>query len=213
MIAFSLGPDLGYAQLFVLFGSLIFSFLLAGWPGAERIWYKRLFEGRSLTLSESLRLAARFRWRFISLAIGVMIRLILPYFVVSAVVSDSNRGAMIAFSAVSGMLIDVWLTFVTPALAYTIPSSEAAIKAGQRFLKEHWHHAKWFALVPPLAALLTLSTAAPEMNLALVISLSVIGVLLNLLFKGATAAYYLRHNEVPDNGSLDVRTASEGVGR
>jgi hypothetical protein len=69
-------------------------------------------------------------------------------------------------------------------------------------LRDEWPKSAGYALVPPLAILISLQTL-PESALGKFGNLVLGGfsVLLNLWFKGATAAFYLRHHDVGDTGA------------
>jgi Na+-driven multidrug efflux pump len=68
-------------------------------------------------------------------------------------------------------------------------------------LRDHWPRTAWYALMPPLAVVLLLRVAQAQETSRVVVILSVFGALLNLLFKGATVAFYLRNVEVGDTGA------------
>ncbi len=98
--------------------------------------------------------------------------------------------------------MDVLLTFVTPALAYSTDRPAKAIALGWRLLRQDWPQCAWYALTPPLALIL-ITRALPRSSLA-VVPAAIFGTLawmLNLWFKGATAAYYLRGHDVGDDGA------------
>lgn len=180
-----------------------------GWPGTERIWYLRIYRGTSISLRELNRITWAFFWRFIRL--GLLASLVWsPVFIIlfrsragQTGSPETLPGAPILISMiVLIVLIDVLLTFVTPALAYTTRRVREALRIGIRMLRDEWPRSAWYALIPPLAVVLTMRMWDPiSPNRVLVGGLSVVSTLLNLWFKGATAAFYLRRFDVDDNGA------------
>ncbi len=221
-LVFLPAPAAGQRDTDVILGSrawllVLMSFPLglfaAGWVGTERIWYLRAYRGRTMRPKELLKLTWAFVWRYFLLALLVIG---VPMFVIFIVVMPrilSRRpigplpedpafrtAALIMF--LWYILADVILTFVTPALAYSTRRVGRAFGIGLRMLRTEWPRSAGYTLVPPLALLLGLRTL-PESVLGRTadLVLSVAGVLLNLWFKGATAAFYLRRHSVGDDGS------------
>ena len=88
------------------------------------------------------------------------------------------------------VVLDVLLTFVTPALVFTSHRVRDALSIGLRLLRRSLPGAAAYALVPPLAVVLaSLWTGLPQ---AVAVPLVAVTTLANLLVKGATAALYLR---------------------
>ncbi len=192
--------------------ALPFELVLAGWSGTQRIWYLRAFRGRTIGAGE----AGRFTWAFLG-----------PFFVLGLLVGAVVGALSLILGVVGGMtgtrvvarstgfvvyltivivLMDVFLTFVTPALAYSTDSATKAIGLGWRLLRQDWPRCAWYALMPPLALVLV-TRSLPRSSLS-VVPAAIIGTLawmLNLCFKGATAAYYLRGHDVGDDGSARFR--------
>lgn len=77
-----------------------------------------------------------------------------------------------------------------------------ALKIGIGMLRAGWPGTAWYALVPPLAFVALTYLRPPEAGMAGGwLALSAIATLLNLLAKGATAAFYLREHQVDDDGA------------
>jgi len=111
-----------------------------------------------------------------------------------------NQGPLIRFLLF--IPFDMLLTFVTPALAYTTPSVRRALTVGCRTLRDEWPRSAGYVIVPPLAAIVGVESLPPEaVGQVGKIALSVIAVLFNLWFKGATAAFYLRRHDTGDDGA------------
>src|SRR5207247_4816276 len=105
-------------------------------------------------------------------------------------------------------LADVLATFVVPALAFSVRRVREAIPLGLRTLRSEWPACAWYAIAPPILALVLSydllrrvmgETAARGITLA-------IGSLVALMLKGAVALFYLRrHPEVGPNGATVIR--------
>ncbi len=90
-----------------------------------------------------------------------------------------------------------------PGLAIEIPTALARRPGLAAML---WVALPWYALTPPLALIL-ITRALPRSSLA-VVPAAIIGTLawmLNLWFKGATAASYLGGHDVGDDGAARFR--------
>jgi hypothetical protein len=99
------------------------------------------------------------------------------------------------------IVLDMLLTFVTPALAFTTRSVRRALRIGLSTIKREWGSARWYVLVPPLAISLVSRAVRPTAGVAAVVVPPVAAELLTLLFRGATAAFYLRRHETGDDGA------------
>jgi hypothetical protein len=95
---------------------------------------------------------------------------------------------------------DFVFTFVTPALAFSTRRVSEALSIGWRTLWDGWPATAPYAVAAPLVLIgvgqLLSRTLGAGGSLA-----SLVGLLLALLFKGATAAYYLRIHRVGDFGA------------
>jgi hypothetical protein len=88
------------------------------------------------------------------------------------------------------VLLDVVGTFVTPALTYSTWRVGGALLIGMQVLRRSWPHAALYVVVPPVALVVVNLFAQPGL-LAATVTVALAS-LLNLLVKGAVAAYYLR---------------------
>lgn len=193
---------------------LVSVFFTSGWVGTERVWYLRAYRGKAMRPGELWRLTRAFIFRYVVLGLLVFVPMIVAFQVAvlwlvrSALVghqsfpSVSTIRTMAIVMFLLNIPLDVFLTFVTPALAYTTRSVRKALGIGWRMLRDEWPRSAGYALVPPLALLLSIQTL-PESLLGRAgeFVLSGVGVLLNLWFKGATAAFYLRRYDAGDNGA------------
>ena len=218
-------PNAGLAFLL-----LPVSLLLFGYFGVERVWYLRLFRGQEMSFREIWLFSWHFVGRYLALALIVGL-LFLPLLV--PLVIESVEGArelaeearrtgqpfdpaavedrlytptLLILSLGLGLLMDFVLTFTTPALAFSTRSVWAALKENVNLIRRAAPASLIYVLIPPLAALITLRLVPPtRLGQAAWLALSMLGVFLNLLFKGATAAFYLRHHpEVGDFGAVDA---------
>ena len=193
--AWSLVPATG---AFGLLG-LALTLVAAGWAGTQRIWYLRAFRGKEMTSSELIDYTLIFMWRFLKLGLVTTLALLPPAI---AFYNAETTLWFLVMVAVS-LVVDLLLTFVTPALTYSTRKVFPAIGIGFKMIVREWPRCLWYALVPPFAALFVARgvtvTGTGLTTTAVVITL--VSVLLGLVFKGATAAYYLRRVRVPDDGA------------
>jgi len=196
----AVGRQPGYSGL--VFVAFPFELILVGWVGTQRIWYLRAFRGKTMGPGEASRFTKAFFGPFLVLDLLVGLILMPPFVALLAI----RPTGTVFYVAVLTVLMDVFLTFVTPALAYSTDSATEALRTGWQLLRRDWPGCAWYALAPPLAVTLVNRTL-PRSSLA-VVPAAIIGTLawmLNLWFKGATAAYYLRDHDVGDDGAAHPR--------
>jgi hypothetical protein len=99
--------------------------------------------------------------------------------------------SVVLYLAFLSLLADFLLTFVTPALVYTSRSPAQALAIGVTLLRRTWRATLPYVLLPPLAVLLLTRLSDGPIGW-LGGAVFVVASLVNLLAKGATAAYYLR---------------------
>lgn len=182
----------------------------AGWLGTERIWYLRIFRNASITRSEAWRLTRAFVWRYVRLAVLVLL-VWSPVLIVAAPfpaagskeAENAFRAAdVVVVASIITLFVDFTLTFVTQALAFSTRRVRTALKIGLAMLKQQWPRSAWYAAVPPLAVIILVRLFQPAaVNQLVQIIMSVAATLLNVWFKGATAAFYVRNVEVGDDGA------------
>jgi len=174
--------------------------VFAGWPGTERIWYLRAFRGKAIVPREVASFSVRFIGPYIGLGL-IAVLIGIPLFGLALLATSGDPSWLGPLVYVP---LDVLFTFMTPALAFTTRRPGEAFSIGLNMLKDEWPHCAGYALVPPLAALLVVQTLpASALGTGARLALGLGTTLLNLWFKGATAAFYLRrHPEVGDDGSL-----------
>jgi hypothetical protein len=199
--------------------ALLFSL---GWPGSERIWYLRIFRGEAMSLRELWRLTGAFVWRFVRLALVAAVALVpvliteLPSWLDDPENAEDVLARTPAWIAMAFGMIVVYfaLTFVTPALSFSTKRVRTALRLGFGMLRGHWPRTAWYAVVPPLTvvAIFRLSETS-TFALPGRIAVSAAATLLNVWFKGATAAFYLRREEVASEGSafIEDERVSEGA--
>lgn len=183
-----------------------------GWFGTERIWYLRIYRGETIVARELWRLTWAFFGRF--LCLGLVAGIVWSPVVILAGTtgttgSDPARHdevfsspSVLLMMALLTLVIDFGLTFVTPALAFSTRKVSEAFGIGFRMLRAHWPRTAWYALVPPLAVVLMFRATAPgSLGTAGMIAATTASGLLNLCFKGATVAFYLRRVETGSDGA------------
>lgn len=194
-----------------------------GWVGTERIWFLRLFRGKSMSRGEGWSYTWSFLGRYLvlGLLLGVVAGPFFIYFIVRVVQSALRGPSTYVFGQsplsqlmgsllvpfliflVLSLIVDFALTFVTPALAFTTRRVSTALRLGLGMIKEQWPRSAWFVVFPPLVVTV-LARAIPLNVLGFWIHLISIALstLLNLWFKGATAAFYLRFHHATYDGAV-----------
>jgi hypothetical protein len=175
---------------------------LVGFVGTERIFYLRVYRGNRLNWREVVPITWRFLGRFIVLGLIVVIPFTIVFFVVAIatrpavhghfVLSGWSRVTLLAFS----LLIDVLLTFVVPALAFSTRSAGEALRLGVQMLKHTWPASAWYAFAPGI----TVTVVALALPRSLIgywatIGVAMVGGALGLAFKGAVVPFYLQRTD------------------
>lgn len=190
---------------------------VVGWPGTQRLWFLRASTGRTLRIGEAVCVTFRYFGRFAVLGL-TMGALFLPFFIPAAiwyaenterlpdgtVITPAPGGWILVIGALVTIAFDVAFTFVTPAIVFTSHRVRDALRVGFRLLRATWPGAAPYALIPPFAAVAVslYSGLRPAVSAPLVAA----STLLNLVVKGATAAYYLRvMPSVGIDGAIVVR--------
>ena len=184
----------------------VLGLLLVGWPGVERLWYLRLWTGRSLTPGEAVAATLRCFGRFFVLglvvfaAFGVLgLPAIIGFLRTVEFASDGTPTFpdrlpvwVAVYSLLLGLAGYVLLTFVTPAIVYSSKRVRDAIPIGLRLLRVSWPRTAAYALVPALLTSIPwLSFSLQDFQTANPVG-ALFGALVLLLGRGAVAAYYLR---------------------
>lgn len=137
------------------FGGFI---LLLGWVGVERIWYLRIFHAKRLDPGEAIRLVFKFIPRYLRLGVIIGLPLSVAGAILGAFFQPSRPRV---WFAVSVLLLDVFLTFMTTALAFSTYKATEAISIGLRTIRRGWPGSVWYLLLPPLAVQLFVRTSSP----------------------------------------------------
>jgi hypothetical protein len=161
----------------------------ASWPGIQRLWYLRAFRGGTVRIREVRRLVGAYFWRYAVLGFVLLV----PAGAVFAIVFQLGRAAGRVALIVMFLAIDVALTFVTPALAFTTRRVRIALRVGLDMIADDWPRCVWYVAAPPLAVTLIsqLGVAAGSVD-GLRLAVGVVVGLLGLVCKGAVATFYLR---------------------
>lgn len=200
--------------LWLIFINLAIVLFWLGWTGAERIFFLRHLENKSVTVGELLDLVISFFGRFFALGflVGIAfavwgVPLMIACHPIKAHPLRYHLGAAIFLAAA-----DFGLTFVPSALAFTTRSARRALRIGFQMIRQTWPRCGLYVLCPPLA--LNFVNAIYPMHLIGVRLVATAGLtVLALLAKGATAAFYLRERPTygPD-GAAHVTAADEVPG-
>ena len=201
-------------------GGLV-ALLFLGWSGVQRLWYLRLWTGRTLTLAEAWRANLRCFGRFLCLGLltGVaFVITVIPLLVPLLRAADvSAEGEItfddlplwaLAYSVLLGIVGYGLLTFVTPAIVYSSKRVRDAVPIGLRLLRVSWPRTALYVLVPALAASLPGILAGPGPFNSPGLPEVLASALVLALGRGAVSAYYLR--TVPGAGpDGDIRLQPE----
>jgi hypothetical protein len=196
----SLQEVFGYSNGLVSVLSLPAVIIGVAWPGVERLWYLRVFRGERLRIRETRRFVGAYFWRYAILGLVAFMPIMVLYLVLLAVNPTAGRIGIVAMV----LALDIALTFVTPALAYTTRRVRIALRVGLDMIRDEWPRCVWYVLAPPLAvAVLSQVDVGPARGTGLGIALTVAVPLLGLACKGAIAAFYLRRWPTgPDGAAL-----------
>jgi hypothetical protein len=173
--------------------------VLAGWVGTQRLWYLRLFRGMHLERQELWPFTWAFLGRYLALGFLAGIPFALVVVPVSVAVTGQVARAIVILPFV--FVADFVLTFVTPALAFSTRQVSEALGIGWRTLWDGWPATAPYAVAAPLVLIGVGGLLSRTIGAGGSIAVSLVGLLLALLFKGATAAYYLRGHRVGDDGA------------
>ncbi|HEX8919297.1 MAG TPA: hypothetical protein VF898_12395 [Chloroflexota bacterium] len=182
----------GHTAWFWILPSLPFAVFGVGYVGTERLWYRRAWNVQGMTPEDVWRASWGYFGRYVRLGliglVGIAV-IELPVLVISHASWTSPIFSILL--VVLAVVLDVLATFVTPALAYTTRSAFRAISIGLSTVRQTWPESALYVLCPPLALAVLLRLFNPEHGLPL-LAQDTSTTLLNLAFKGAVAAYYLR---------------------
>ena len=178
------------------------SLFILGFRGTVRVWFVRVWQGDAMSLGEVWTLSWRFLGRMLVLGLLVAIPYAAVLGILYAAVNPAGFSAVTTLGIAGGIstfLLDVALTFVVPAIVFTSRSAPDACRIGLRMLKEHRRHALAYLLTPPLAlAVVSRLIVRATPGGAIYLIEQVLIALLDVVFKGAITAYYLRHAPSPD---------------
>jgi len=184
----------GSQPLFVLLTLVVFpvSLFAVGLFGAERWWYAKLAAGDAPRPADLWRKSWSYFWRFVRLGL-IVVLLSLPITLPVLLASRHSTGARSIALAAVVFVLDIALTFVTPALALSTDSAWQALKRGGSALKRLWPRDAWYALVPPMAFTI-LARAAPTVfgSRAVTAVAGLAAQLLTMFFAGAVTLLYIR---------------------
>ena len=119
------------AQTTALFALFPVGLFELGYFGTERLWYLRLWRGQNLTGPEIWSRSWGYLRRYFGLGLIVLVPFVPLYFLLSATV-DPNGALILAVSGLSYIVMDFFVTFATPALAYSTDDPVKAIRITSR---------------------------------------------------------------------------------
>jgi hypothetical protein len=191
---------------------LLYGLFALGWLGAERLFFLRRQEGKPVSLRELLTSAPGFVGRFFRLAmllgvVGLPLSFVIGYCTgrIGAAAPDSALAAGKMMWLLLVMVpIDLALTFVTSALAYTTSSARQALRIGLAMIRQTWPRSGLYVLCPALALNLLNTIYTTDIRVVRLVTTAGLA-LLALLAKGAIAAFYLRARPVVPAALADAR--------
>ena len=182
-----------------------------GWLGAERTFFRLRREGKDVALRELVDSVLGFIGRFFRLGLWMGV-IVVPVTVAVCVVTAAfvkSGNPMFAAGVISAVVIavmvvlDLALTFVTPALAFSTDSVSEALRIGFRMIRQTWPRSGLYVLCPPLALNLFNAMYSIQIPLLTLVTTAALAVLA-LVAKGATAAFYLRERPVVSTDTIDT---------
>jgi hypothetical protein len=180
---------------------LPFAAFALGFLGMQREWYANAFAGMRPSPRRIWSRSWRYFVRFLPIAIassaawiGLVGVVIVPLLVRSSSDFASFRLRIEIAFALWSFVVDLVLTFVMPALVFATANPFKATVIGMRYLRRSWSAVKWHALVPPMAIIVIGQIIrGGHTAVAYGVTITLIGAMLNLLFKGAQLRAYLGH--------------------
>ena len=161
-----------------------------GFLGTQRVWFLYAQQDQVMTGKDIWSLSWRFFWRFVRLG---LLAGFLDSLLVAVVRPWTGHNALIWSTAIVGLVGDVLLTFVVPALVFTTDSVTQAGKLGLSLLARSWRQS-WPYLLTPGLTLVSVGQVWGSRGSAFVpaVVIATVGSVLGLWFKGAIVRHYLR---------------------
>jgi hypothetical protein len=194
-------PD--HPAAFLALSVLVFPAALfwLGFRGTTRVWYARIWQQLSMEPHEVWSLSWMLFVRLLRLGLLVLA----PAGIAAGILFGAFYGAGLSSltslgiaTGVSTLFLDILLTFVVPALVFATDSATTAWTLGMAMLRQHWRHAAAYILAPPLALVATSRALVNAFHSGWVyVVIQILIAMLDLAFKGAITAYYLRHAPPP----------------
>jgi len=195
------------------------SVFAVGLFGAERWWYATLASGDTPRAGDLWRVSWSYFWRFVRLGLLVTV-LSLPVVLPILLAGRHSTGTRSIALAAYVFVLDIALTFVTPAMALSTDSAWQALKQGTVALDRRWPRDALYAVVPPMALTIVARVAPTVFGSRVVTALAgVAAQLLTMLFAGAVTLFYIREvdpqavtrlHELPYRGRQALSAAGPG---
>ncbi|HEV2953544.1 MAG TPA: hypothetical protein VG015_05600 [Candidatus Dormibacteraeota bacterium] len=191
-------PGKGLGGFFSAVVSLI---VLAGFVGTERLWFKRLWAGDSLSLRQAAQVTRVYVGRYVRLGLMATIATLMPFSLAAGLVlrmvdPRPSRAAfgmfILAFAYVWVVIGDVLATFMTPALAFSTASARRAWAIGWQLVRREWPASAPYVVFPPLAFVIGTRLIVSSGQHWVGYALGPVATVVALVVKGATARFYLR---------------------
>lgn len=169
-------PGIWILPFLVVAGGLV---LLAGFLGAQRVWYARLFAGRPVSPGQVAAATGRLTGPFLVLGL-------LAAMVWGAVVLPFWSGPRWFGMFLATAVVDVLFTFATSAVAVGGESPGSAVATSWRMIRAGWPRCAAHVLLPPLVLFSLPGRSFPLLILSELVAIAA---------RGVTTSYYLRVTE------------------
>ena len=167
--------------------------ILAGFVGTQRAWFLAAFRDENFGLPDATASTTRYVPRFVALGLLVFLPVV-PWIVLVAGLHSSHPLEAGLLLAATLLLLDAFLTFVVPALAFTTNSAFEAVRIGRRMIGSTWPACAWYVVAPGLTLTLFVLLLPGSSLAGARVALGVVAALVALVLKGAIAAFYLRQD-------------------
>jgi hypothetical protein len=172
-----------------------------GFVGTQRVWLARLNTRDAFETREIWTLTWAFIGRFLVLVVEVVVALVAPVTILAVVLflHGAPVTLVIAANVVVGLVIDVLLTFVVPALALTTKSVHEAWRIGLAMIRQTWPRSAWYACAPGLCIVVAARLFEPQqLSTLATFAVAAVSAVIALWFKGAIVAFYMRQPQTVD---------------
>lgn len=182
----------------------------AGLTGAVRLSFARLREGReAMPWAGVWSAVGLYLNRFMCLGLAITL-IMTPIGIVIFLIDDGGTFFVVS-TTMAIAILDVFATFVPPALALSTWRMSEGVRLGWRVLRDGWSQHRWHALLPPLAVQALALTGLRDQPRLVQVPVMLAAAVVGIVLRGATTAAYLRAMPLSEDGPawLDGRPKLE----